>query len=174
MMPAEGVFFRSWAWMAAVPRKNAKGDSIIRLNRTGNKRSTLPWFDFSISESGSRSVRFRTTVAWADRGHFDRKDRPSDCRAARWLTGFLAFVFAMSLGSGRKLKKSNGENTSCVLTYSSSSFVLVLVLEMINRRSRGKTTTREEGDFMVTHSSSLPSLARYTKEEEGYAFGLSI
>src|SRR5262249_42591858 len=54
MMPAEGVFFRSWACITAVPRKKAKGDSSIRENRIGKRCFTLPSFDFSISESGSR------------------------------------------------------------------------------------------------------------------------
>ena len=99
MMPAEGVFFRSWACIAAVPRRKAKGDSSIRVNRIGRRLFTLPVFDFSISKSGSRPERLDTVFEWLERGQFARNERPSDWRTARWL-GVIgaAFIFYFSLG----------------------------------------------------------------------------
>src|SRR5215472_11866508 len=111
--------------MTAVPRKNAKGDSSIRLNRTGNSFSTRPLFDFSISESGSRPNRRDGDFAWADRGHFERNDRPSDSRAARWLGGVLAFVLAIFT--------LDRENFVLSRPYSSSSFVLEIIKHRVLR-----------------------------------------
>jgi hypothetical protein len=98
MMPAEGVFFRSWACITAVPRKKAKGDSSIRVNRIGKRFLTLPAVDFSMSDSGSRGERLDGVFEWLERGHFERNERPCDWPAARWLvvTG-AAFISYFSL-----------------------------------------------------------------------------
>src|SRR6516165_7402684 len=98
MMSAEGVFFRSWACITAVPRKKANGDSSIRLNRIGKRCFTLPLVDFSMSKSGSRPERLDAVFEWLERGHFARSARPSDLRAARSLDVVgAAFIFHLPL-----------------------------------------------------------------------------
>ena len=96
-MPADGVFFKSCACTIAVPRKNVNGDSSILVNRIGKRCFTLPLFDSSMSESGSRSELLDAIFEWPERGHFARNERPSDCLATRWLcvTG-AAFIFCFS------------------------------------------------------------------------------
>src|SRR5215831_6457067 len=98
MMPAEGVSFRSWACMRAVPRKKANGDSSIRVNRIGKRCFALPSFDLSISDSGSRAEGRDPMFEWLERGQFARNARPCDARAACWLVvPGAALIFYFSL-----------------------------------------------------------------------------
>jgi len=81
--------------MTAVPRKKANGDSSILVNRIGKRCFTLPSFDLSISDNGSRAEGRDPVFEWLERGQFARNERPCDWRAACWLVvpgaGFIFY-----------------------------------------------------------------------------------